>query len=78
MKGILIKSAIALSLGVASTPVFSQTEQPAQGQSSGQSTDCPAGTECPQGGTQQDQQPDAQGGGSTAGADRPGPAATAS
>ncbi len=78
MKGILIRSAIALSLGVASTPVLSQTEQPAQGQSSGQSTDCPAGTECPQGGTQPDQQPDPQGGCNTAGADRPGPAATAS
>lgn len=57
MKGILIKSAIALSLGVTYVPAFAQTEQPAQGQS----TDCPAGAECPQGGTQ-GQQPDAQGG----------------
>ncbi|QLL63755.1 DUF1236 domain-containing protein [Sinorhizobium mexicanum] len=55
MKGILIKSAIALSLGVTYTPAFAQTEQPAQGQS----TECPAGTECPQGGAQ-GQQPDAQ------------------
>ncbi|OAP36525.1 hypothetical protein AU381_18670 [Sinorhizobium glycinis] len=58
MKGILIKSALALSLGVPFGPAFAQTEQPAQGQS----TECPAGTECPQGGAAQGQQPDAQGG----------------
>ncbi|WEX87150.1 DUF1236 domain-containing protein [Sinorhizobium garamanticum] len=56
MKGILIKSAIALSLGVTYVPALAQTEQPAQGQS----TECPAGTECPQGGAQ-GQQPDTQG-----------------
>ncbi len=60
MTNILIKSAIALSLGVAFGPALAQTEQPAQGQSA----ECPAGTECPQpdGGAEQGMQPDAQGG----------------
>ncbi|MBP2233879.1 hypothetical protein J2Z31_000369 [Sinorhizobium kostiense] len=58
MTNILIKSAIALSLGVAYGPAFAQTEQPAQGQA----TECPEGTECPQGGAVQETQPDAQGG----------------
>lgn len=60
MTNILIKSAIALSLGVTFGPALAQTEQPAQGQSA----ECPAGTECPQpgGGAEQGMQPDAQGG----------------
>ncbi|THK36999.1 DUF1236 domain-containing protein [Ensifer sp. MPMI2T] len=59
MKGILIKSAIALGLGVTYVPALAQTEQPAQGQSA----ECPAGTECPQGGAQgqQPEQPQGEG-----------------
>ncbi|WP_429810118.1 DUF1236 domain-containing protein [Ensifer sp. B1-9] len=58
MTNILIKSALALSLGTVGIPAFAQTEQPAQGQS----TECPAGTKCPKGGgTEQNQQPDTQG-----------------
>lgn len=57
MTNILVRSAIALSLGVACGPALAQTEQ-------GQSAECPAGTECPQpgSGAQQGVQPDAQGG----------------
>lgn len=58
MTSILIRSVIALSIGTIAMPVLAQTEQRAQGQS----TECPAGAECPQGGGQQGQQPDAQGG----------------
>ncbi|WOS65815.1 DUF1236 domain-containing protein [Sinorhizobium fredii] len=68
MKGILIKSALALSLGVAYGPALAQTEQPAQGQS----TECPAGTECPQGGAEQGQQPEAQDGATQQGGEATG------
>ncbi|HXV31621.1 MAG TPA: DUF1236 domain-containing protein [Sinorhizobium sp.] len=57
MTGILIKSAIALGLGVACGAAFAQTEQPAQGQSG----ECPPGMECPQP-QEKGKQPDAQGG----------------
>ncbi|OHV72788.1 DUF1236 domain-containing protein [Ensifer sp. LCM 4579] len=52
MTNMLVKSAIALSLGVACGPAFAQTAE------------CPAGTECPQpgSGAEQGMQPDAQGG----------------
>jgi hypothetical protein len=57
MRAILIKSTIALGLGVACGPALAQTEQ-------GQSGECPPGMECPQpqDGGGEGQQPDAQGG----------------
>ncbi|MGO4622554.1 DUF1236 domain-containing protein [Ensifer sp. 2YAB10] len=66
MTNILIKSALALSLGAMGIPAFAQTEQPAQGQAAeqpaqGQSSKCPVGTECPKGGGEQSQQPKMQG-----------------
>lgn len=58
MKSILIKSTIALGLGIASGPVLAQTEQPAQAQSG----ECPPGMECPQqDGAGEGRQPDVQG-----------------
>ncbi|MBK5566083.1 DUF1236 domain-containing protein [Ensifer sp. SSB1] len=66
MTNILVKSALALSLGTMGVPAFAQTEQPAQGQAAeqpaqGQSSKCPVGTECPKGGGEQSQQPEMQG-----------------
>lgn len=58
MTSILIKSAMALGLGVASATAFAQTEQPAQGQAG----ECPPGMECPESQDGAQQQPEAQGG----------------
>lgn len=57
MTGILLRTAILLGVGLTCGPVLAQTETPVEGQS----TECPAGAECPQPqGGQQGQQPDAQ------------------
>ncbi|MBZ7927664.1 DUF1236 domain-containing protein (plasmid) [Ensifer adhaerens] len=62
MPNILITSTLALSLSTVGVPAFAQTQQNTQGQTEqGQSTKCPAGTQCPTGDGQKSKESKTQG-----------------